>query len=88
MVNRIHNLLGTLESILGDPSLCFTATDRIILLHLSQYPTGSRIEDIARSTGSKYRWIENQVSRLTRIGILQRVAPNTYAINKDREGQK
>ncbi|MGB8478555.1 MAG: hypothetical protein WCE63_06910 [Acidobacteriaceae bacterium] len=74
-----------LESILFDLSLALTATDRIILLSLSAYPLGQRIEDIARSTGSKYRWVANQVSKLTRLGILRRVAPNTYAINTDRE---
>jgi predicted transcriptional regulator len=42
---------------------------------------GSRIEDIARLTGSKYRWIATEVSKLTRIGILRRVGPNTYAMN-------
>jgi hypothetical protein len=77
-----------LENILGDPTLGLTATDRIILLHLGQYPAGCRIEYIARCTGSRYRWIEKQVSKLTRIGLLQRVGPNTYAINSAREVQK
>jgi hypothetical protein len=79
-----------LDRILGDPNLGLSATARIILLHLAQSPAGSRIEDIARLTGSKYRWVENHVSKLTRAGILRRVAPNTYAINsdRDREGQK
>jgi len=88
----VHNFTGPeaemnpiLESILFDLSLALTATDRIILLSLSAYPLGQRIEDIARLTGSKYRWIANQVSKLTRLGVLRRVAPNTYAINSDRE---
>jgi hypothetical protein len=69
-----------LESILGDPTLRLTPTDRMILLCLQQFPQGCRVEDIARLTGSKYRWIESEVSRLTRIGVLRRVAPNTYAV--------
>jgi predicted transcriptional regulator len=77
-----------LEAILSDLSLGLTATDRVILLHLAQDLAGSRIEDIARSTGSRYRRIENQVSKLTRLGILQRVRPNTYAINDDRGGSQ
>ena len=43
--------------------------------------------DIARFTGSKYRWIATEVSRLTRIGVLRRVAPNTYAIDPGFEAQ-
>lgn len=70
-----------LEQILGNPTLGLTPTDRIILFHLAQSPLGSRIEDIARLTGSKYRWIATEVSKLTRIGILRRVGPNTYAMN-------
>jgi hypothetical protein len=78
----------SLERILGDPSLGLTATARIILLYLAQSPSGSRIEDIALSTGSKYRWIENKVLKLARSGILRRVGPNAYAINIDREVPK
>lgn len=70
-----------LSTILANESLALTATDRIILLHLAQSPAGERIEEIARLTGSKYRWIESEVFKLTRIGILCRVAPNRYAIN-------
>jgi hypothetical protein len=77
-----------LDRILGDPNLGLTATARIILLHLAQSPAGARIEDIALSTGSKYRWIETKASELARAGILRRVSPNTYAINSDREVQK
>jgi hypothetical protein len=80
------NLL--LENILGDPNFGLTATDRIILIHLAQHPSGARIEDIASGTGSKYRWVENQVSKLTRIGLLRRTGPNTYAVNSAREVQK
>jgi hypothetical protein len=75
----------SLERILGDHSLGLAATARIILLYLAQSPSGARIEDIARYTGSGYRWIEKQVSKLTRVGILRRVGRNTYAINTDRE---
>jgi predicted transcriptional regulator len=78
----MHELL---ESILGDPSLGLTATDRIVLIHLAQYPEGLRVEDIARSTGSRYRWVENEACKLAQLGILRRVAPNTYAINPDFE---
>jgi hypothetical protein len=78
----------SLERILGDPSLGLTATARIILLYLPQSPSGSRIEDIALSTGSKYRWVENKVLKLARSGILRRVGPNAYAINTDREVPK
>jgi len=85
---RETNMNELVENILGDPTLELTATDRIILLHLGQHPSGSRIEDIARCTGSKYRWVENQVSKLTRVGLLQRVGPNTYAINSTRQVQK
>ena len=75
----------SLESILGDPSLGLTATDRIILIHLAQYPEGQRVEDIARLTGSRYRWVENEAYKLAQTGILRRVAPNTYAINPEFE---
>ena len=74
-----------LERILGNPNLGLTPTDRIVLFHLTQHPLGSRIEDIARFTGSKYRWVATEVSKLTRIGILRRVGPNTYAMNADFE---
>jgi hypothetical protein len=77
---RMNELLAT---ILGDPTLWLTATDRLILLLLAQSPAGSRVDDIARATGSKYRWIATEVSKLARIGILRRVAPNTYAINSE-----
>lgn len=70
-----------IESILTNPALELTPTDRLVVLQLAQSPSGLRIDDIAKSTGSKYRWIENEVLRLTRIGVLLRVAPNTYAIN-------
>ncbi|MGB8477324.1 MAG: hypothetical protein WCE63_00605 [Acidobacteriaceae bacterium] len=70
-----------LESILLDLSVGLTATDRVILLFLGEYPLGQRIEDIARSTGSKYRQIANEISKLTRMGLLRRVSPATYAIN-------
>jgi hypothetical protein len=78
----------SLANILRDPNLGLTATARIILLHLAQQPAGSRIEAIAAATGCKYRWIENQVSRLTRLNILRRVSPGTYEINTDREVQE
>lgn len=74
-----------LQSILADPNLGLTPTGRVILLHLAQRPSGARIEEIAFSTGSKYRWVESQVSRLTQLNILRRVSPGTYAINTDRE---
>ena len=72
-----------IESILGNPSLGLTATDRIVLLHLASYPEGQRVEEIARITGSRYRWIENETHKLTQLGVLRRVAPNTYAVNPD-----
>jgi hypothetical protein len=75
------------QSILGDPNLGLTATSRVILLYLAQRRSGARIEEIAFSTGSKYRWVESQVSRLMRLNILRRVGPGTYAINTDREVQ-
>ena len=74
-----------LQSSLADPNLGLTPTGRVILLHLAQRPSGARIEEIAFSTGSKYRWVESQVSRLTQLNILRRVSPGTYAINTDRE---
>jgi hypothetical protein len=70
-----------LENILGDPRLGLTATDRVVLIHLAKYPAGQRVEDIARSTGSRYRWVENEAHKLTQLGVLRRLAPNTYAIN-------
>jgi hypothetical protein len=76
------------ESILTDPNLDLTATARIIILDLAQSPAGARIEDIALHTGSKYRWMEAKVRKLAHDGILQRVAPNTYALNGDREVKK
>jgi hypothetical protein len=76
------------QSILGDPRLGLTPTSRVILLHLAHRPSGARIEEIAFSTGSKYRWVESQVSRLTQLSILRRVSPGTYAINIDREVQE
>jgi hypothetical protein len=78
----MHELL---ETILGTQRLGLTATDRVVLIHLAQYPGGQRVEDIARSTGSRYRWIENEAYKLTQISVLRRVAPNTYAINPDFE---
>ncbi|MGA2167513.1 MAG: hypothetical protein ABSG62_04835 [Terracidiphilus sp.] len=72
-----------LESILGDSSLGLTATDRVVLIHLAKHPAGQRVEDIARSTGSRYRWVENEAHKLTQLGILRRLAPNTYAVNPD-----
>jgi hypothetical protein len=80
-----QNVDSTVQSILGDPNLGLTATSRVILLHLAQHPSGARIEEIAFSTGSKYRWVESQVSRLTQLNILRRVTPGMYAINTDRE---
>jgi hypothetical protein len=70
-----------LESVLGDLTLGLTATDRVVLFHLAQYPEGQRVEDIARLTGSRYRWIENEAYKLVQLGVLRRVGPNTYAIN-------
>jgi len=83
--DREGNMHESLESILGDPSLGLTATDRIILIHLAQYPEGQRVEDFARLTGSRYRWVENEACKLAQTGILRRVAPNTYAINPEFE---
>jgi hypothetical protein len=83
-----QNVEDKVQSILGDPNLGLTATGRVIILHLAQRPSGARVEEIAFSTGSKYRWVESQASRLTRLGILRRVAPGTYAINTDREVQE
>jgi hypothetical protein len=76
------------QSILGDLNSGLTATSRVILLYLAQLPSGARIEEIAFSTGCKYRWVESQVSRLTQLNILRRIAPGTYAINADREVQE
>jgi len=72
-----------LETILGDPNLGLTATDRVVLIHLAKFPEGQRVEAIARCTGSRYRWVENETHKLTQLGILRRLAPNTYAINPD-----
>jgi len=72
-----------IATILADPALGLTATDRLILLLLAQSPAGSRVEDIAHTTGSKYRWVENEVSKLTRLGVIRRIGPNTYTINAD-----
>lgn len=65
---------------LANPLFSLTATERLILVALSDQATGMRIEDIARVTGSKFRWVARQVSRLLSLGILHRVSPGTYAL--------
>ena len=71
--------------LLVNPYLSLSATDRLILLTVAKHVTGLRIEDIARFTGSKYRWVARQVSHLAEMGILRRVAPGTYALNDGSE---
>ena len=69
------------------PDSAQPATARLILQYLDQCPAGARIEAIAHGTGSKYRWAEATVWRLTHEGILHRVGPNCYAI-KTADGSK
>ena len=73
--------------LLNDRSPGLSATARIILMYLAQFPDGARIEDIAHDTGSKYRWVEATVLRLTHESILRRVGPNQYAIAPADRGQ-
>ena len=68
-----------------NPYLNLTATDRLVLLILTEHITGLRIEDIARATGSRFRWMQREISRLTGLGVLRRVSPGTYTINPDPE---
>jgi hypothetical protein len=70
-----------IETILNYPNLGLTATDRFLVLHLSKYPAGQRIEDIARLTGSKYQRVAVETYKLARLGVLTRTAPNAYAVN-------
>ncbi len=65
---------------LANSLLNLSATDRLILMALADHVAGMRIEDIAAATGSKFRWIARQVSKLARMGILHRVSPGKYAI--------
>ena len=67
---------------------CMTATDRLILLVLAAHPEGQRVEYIASATGSNFRWVENETTKMTRLGVLRRVAPGTYAIGNDSEVKK
>jgi hypothetical protein len=69
------------------PDSAQPATARLILQYLDQCPAGARIEAIAHGTGSKYRWAEATVWRLTHEGILHRVGPNCYAIQTAGAGQ-
>jgi len=46
-----------------------------------------RIEDVARVTGSKFRWGAREISKLAQMGILHRVAPGTYALSEEAEPQ-
>lgn len=68
-----------------NPYLCLTPTDRLILLTLAEHLTGMRIEEVARATGSKFRWVARQVSKLAQMGIIRRVGPGTYVLTDDRE---
>jgi hypothetical protein len=63
-----------------DASHAQPATARLIIMYLAHFPAGARIEDIAHGTGSRYRWAEAEVLRLTHESILQRVGPNCYAL--------
>jgi DNA-binding IclR family transcriptional regulator len=54
---------------------------------LADHPRGLRIEEIARLSGSRFRWVARQVSTLTKMGILRHVAPGTYALNNPSELQ-
>ena len=67
--------------------LGLTATDRLIVLIVAEYSAGMRLEEIARLTGSRYRWVARQVSALTQMGVLRRVAPGIYALNDRSESQ-
>jgi hypothetical protein len=67
--------------------LCLTQTDRLILLTLADHVSGLRIEDVARVTGSKFRWGAREISKLAQMGILHRVAPGTYALSEEAEPQ-
>ena len=71
----------------NDASPAQPATARLIIQYLAQFPAGARIEAIAHHTGSKYRWVEATVLRLTRESILRRVGPNQYAIAPADRGQ-
>ena len=77
-----------ISTIFSDEALELTATDKVIILHLAQYPDGLSVEEICHATGSKFRWIEKEVSRLTRLGVLIRIAPNTYTIDWQRGGKQ
>jgi predicted DNA-binding transcriptional regulator len=72
---------------LNESTFGLPATARIILMYLVNLPNGARIEDIARDTGSKYRWVEATVLKLHRETVLQRVGPNSYALNPASAGQ-
>ena len=70
---------------LDNPSLGLTPTDRLILLTLADHATGLRIEDVIRVTGSKFRWVAREISKLAELGILRRVGPGTYALSDNCE---
>jgi len=70
-----------------NPYLSLSATDKLILVELAEYVSGMRLEDIARATGSKLRWVARQVSKLSQLGLLRRVAPGTYALTDRPEPQ-
>lgn len=74
-----------IQEYIMNPCVSLTATDKLILLTLAEHVTGLRIEDIARVTGSKFRWMQREISRLTRLGVLRRVSPGTYSIKPDPE---
>jgi DNA-binding IclR family transcriptional regulator len=57
----------------------------LILLTLADHAVGMRIEEIARITGAKFRWIARQVSKLAQMGIVRRVGPGTYALTESAE---
>ena len=67
------------------PCFSLTATDRLILVTLANHATGMRIADIARLSGSKFRSIARQVSKLAQMGILRRVAAGAYALSDQAE---
>lgn len=70
-----------------NPTLSLSASDKLILLTVADHIAGMRIEEIAAVTGSRFRWIARQVSKLTQMGILRRVAPGTYALSERNESK-
>lgn len=67
--------------IISNPYLGLSATDRLILLTLAGHTAGLRTEEIARLSGSRYRWVARQVSAPVKMGLLRRIGPSKYALN-------